>query len=91
MTGTGERWYDHAACVGKAPLFDAESDGPYEGRNSDAKRRANAHRYEAAARVCAVCPVTAQCWRDARPGRDEGIRAGRLLPPLFERRRTGAA
>lgn len=83
MSDWGDPWWERAACKGMAPMFDAEGDGVRTGRNDSRKRKAIADRYEAAARVCAVCPVTRECERDALPGRDEGIRNGRVLQPIF--------
>ncbi len=60
-----------AACTGRAPLFDAEVTG-----EDDDDRR---YRIEAAARVCAVCPVLVECNGVARElGRAAaGVWAGR--------------
>jgi hypothetical protein len=88
----GERWYDRAACLGMAPLFDA-AEGDRKGTFDAQQRKAHADRLMQAARVCAECPVTAECDADWRPGRDEGIRAGKVLPSIFPaaRKSTGSA
>jgi hypothetical protein len=83
-------WWERAACLGMAPLFDAEGDGHRDGRRNRAKTKAIADRYEAAARVCATCPVTRECERDGRIGRDEGIRNGKVLPALFSHERKAS-
>ena len=90
MNVEGERWWERAACKGMAPMFDAEGDGNRLGRYGDKKRRAVAERYEAAVKVCERCPVRAECLADARPGRDEGVRAGKVLTPLFSAERKTA-
>jgi hypothetical protein len=82
VTAHPDPWWWRAACLGMAPLFDA-AEGTRNGRFDAGQRKAHADRQQAAARVCATCPVTVQCERDARPGRDEGIRAGKVLPPIF--------
>lgn len=71
-------WRDAAACRDRAPLFDATFDQSHQ-REPDTVRVA---RHQMAATVCRTCPVTAECLADARPGRDEGVRAGQVLPPL---------
>lgn len=83
MTGRGAPWWERARCLGMAPLFDAEG-GRVRGR---AAAKALAERLERAARVCAECPVRRECDADWRPGRDEGIRAGKVLPSIFEPRK----
>jgi hypothetical protein len=76
-------WWQLAACLGMAPLFDAEGEERKTGRYDGPRHKAIADRYQAAANVCATCPVTRQCEADGRIGRDEGIRNGKVLPPLF--------
>ena len=89
MTYYGLRWYERAACLGMAPLFDAiESDR--SGKSTAKQRKDIADRLQAAARVCATCPVTRECKRDTRPGRDEGIRFGTVLPPIFSHARKAS-
>ncbi|WP_036534845.1 WhiB family transcriptional regulator [Nocardia cyriacigeorgica] len=76
-----------AACVGRAPLFDAEVPG-----EDDDDRR---YRLDAAARICESCPVLAECSGVARElGRlAVGVWAGRgrQLPAPVGRPREGAA
>lgn len=83
-------WWWDAACHGMAPMFDHVVGERSGGHVPDALLKADAKRYEAAARVCAGCPVRAQCDADTQVGRDEGIRAGRLLPPVNWKTRKAA-
>jgi hypothetical protein len=83
-------WWERARCLGMAPLFDSEGDGKRNGRRDLAKLKEIAERQERAARVCAQCPVTAECDQDWQLGRDEGIRAGKVLPPIFKHARKAA-
>lgn len=72
MTTDVDPWWWRAACRGSAPLFDAPS----------AHSPAEAERIHRATLICGRCTVRAECLADAQIGRDEGIRAGRVLPPV---------
>ena len=77
-----DRWYDHAKCLGQAPLFDAPT-ASRGGARSRQDMAAEAERIHRARLICGRCPVQVQCLADAKPvERDEGIRAGIVLPPL---------
>lgn len=75
-------WWERAACLGMAPLFDAVESWK-QGRSDRRQVKAIADRLEAAAKVCERCPVRAECDADWKVGRDEGVRAGKVLPPIF--------
>lgn len=72
VVGEPERWHAHAACRGVDPrLFDPCAAGERLPVFRD--------RVAAARRVCAACPVAADCLRAALAHRDVGIRAGFLF------------
>lgn len=89
MTRDVDPWWERAACLGMAPLFDAV-EGAKKGRFDRAQQKATAERLERAARVCATCPVTRECDLDWKVGRDEGVRAGKVLPSLFSTERKAS-
>lgn len=77
----GDRWFDFAACAGQAPLFDAPATGR-AGNRTRQELAAEAERIHRAKLICSRCTVRDACVADYRPGRDEGIRGGHVLPPL---------
>lgn len=68
-------WRDDALCSGMAPLFDDHIDG------ESSTERGNRIRY--ASRICADCPVADLCEATVDRTVDEGVRAGRMLPPMI--------
>ncbi|MBB1020016.1 hypothetical protein G6030_01645 [Dietzia sp. E1] len=67
------KWVEHARCAGLQPLHDDALPG--EGEEETEARQWRA------ARVCARCPVRAEClaWREATPvGQRVGVSAGRV-------------
>ena len=87
-----EPWFWSAACSGLAPLFDAPA-AERAGSRTRQEMAAEAERIHRAKLICGRCSVTLECFDDAQPGRDEGIRAGVLLPAANwkQRKRTAAA
>lgn len=85
---TAESWRERAACLGRAPMFDATIDdgGRYHGEGEKARKK----RYEEAKAICAKCTVTAECKADTLRGRDEGVRFGKVLPQLSRPQRSAA-
>lgn len=67
-------WRDEAACAERAPLFDASLDGE--------TFHARLARHREAKKVCRTCVVRVECGAAVDPSRDEGIRAGKLLPAV---------
>lgn len=65
------RWWEQAACSSTSTrLFD-----PPDAEDAGRAR----HRLLQGARICAGCPVQADCLIDARANADSGMRAGLLL------------
>lgn len=76
-----EDWRQDAACYGLAPQFDD--------RLGTESVTAQTIRQRAAKRVCRTkCDVLAECEAAIDPLRDEGVRAGHVLPPLGGSRMT---
>ena len=81
-------WRDRAACIGKAPLFDATIDDG--GRYPDEADTARENRYRDAAEVCARCPVRPECEAARIEHDDQGIWAQRLYPDSRKDRARGS-
>lgn len=83
-------WEDEAACAGKSHLFDILNlpENPEPGEVNDIKRQ-NLVNFALAGKVCASCPVFAECLNN---GDEEDFvymfRAGRI-PTSFRRATTG--
>lgn len=79
-TSTREDWRHRSACSGTDPALWHAADG--ERANGSAPRLA------AARAICAACPVTTECLRDALDTRDRyGVRAGLDMATLPDRTR----
>ena len=63
-------WRNDAACKGLAPQFDAKIAGEHYA--------AQKTRHETAKRICATCPVIAECKADFNPLYDAGVRFGKV-------------
>jgi hypothetical protein len=68
-------WRERALCAGMAPMFDDELDGESAGWRKN--------RIALAQRVCAQCPVSADCRREAKKQVNEGVWDGEPLAPVF--------
>lgn len=68
-------WRESAACFGENPIL---WDGILDHEHHSTRKQ----RQALAIAVCERCTVTAQCAADTIPGRDEGVRAGQVLPDV---------
>lgn len=75
MSAPADWWWEEAACLGMAPMFDVDTYGsvPYENGKGPAgsalklleRLERERHRYRMQLQVCASCPVRRTCVKDA--------------------------
>ena len=73
----------NGACAGHLPqLWDATIEG-----ESETQRRS---RHAMALRICATCPIRQDCAASVDPQHDDGIRGGKVLPIISDKKRRSA-
>ena len=86
-----DAWFKRAACEGYAPMFDPPEPMPRSltGTQREIAKAAEEERLHRLSLICKRCPVADRCEQDWKPGRDEGYRNGRQLPPIEKQRGRG--